>query len=151
MSQVRSITVTTVSGGEQTVQLQNYNVQNIIEFWGDSFDRALSGKHRQRVRGQRERFVIDYESCIEQSEYRTLFNNIVTDLLNGREDFTVYEDGDSSELAIVVPSEDFIQQIEYSRQIGNFVPRMEFVTKELNATLGETYVEAGYVQVGYVQ
>lgn len=173
MSEVKYISFNTLSGGQQTLAVQDYEKKAQIEFWNDN-DKALSGKIRQNIRGIYYVFTIEYEKCIQQDEYRELFNNIVSDMYNigdtldwtstdpfwtkserywyGRrgETITISEGQDFSNSRVVVPTERFKQMIEYSRQIGNFIPDMEFRESTLDVSTG-SYVETGYVEPGYVE
>lgn len=143
------ITFNTISGGTQTIALQDYGNNKDIEYWGEN-DVAISGKIRQNIRGSRGIYSIEYEKCIQQSEYRALYNNIVADLENGEDSITISEGQTLASSRVVVPTDQFMQQIEYSNQIGNFVPDMEFTDAGINR-LDSRYVETGYVTDGYVE
>lgn len=145
---ITNLTFNTIAGGTQTIALQDYDDSTEIEFWRSN-DKALSGKLRQNMRGSRGVFRIEYEKCIQQSQYRMLYNNIVSDLQT-EDSITLSEGQDLAGARVVVPTEQFRQQIKYSNQIGNFVPDMEFRDITLNRSAG-TYVEAGFVTNGYVE
>lgn len=149
MSSLKTITFSTVAGGTQTLRLQNYEKTTVIEHWGTP-DRAVSGKLRQNVRGTRQRYRIEYEHCIEGTEYRSLFNNIISDLTGGEESIVLSEGSSLSDTRVVVPTEEFIERMEYSRTIISFMPMMEFEDKALDNAAGG-WVEADWVESDWVE
>lgn len=150
MSQLKYITFYTVTGGEQTLALQDYSRTVQVDVWSDS-DTALSGRKRQNLRGFREVFRIDYQACVEPGAYRELFGNIVADLLAGHVAITISEGPSLSGAQLVVPTDRLRHAVEYNSQIGEFVPSLEFITAQSNR-IGQTrYVDEGYVSQGYVE
>lgn len=139
------ITIQTVAGGQQTITLQNYDKGTDVEYWRDN-DKAVSGKYRHNLRGNRARYHLRYDACKQPAVFLSIINNIVADLTGGQDDITLIEDGD---YRVVVPTDSFLSAIEYASQIGEYVPDMEFIDAEINSLDG-TYVEAGYVTAGYV-
>lgn len=149
MSQLTQITFVTQAGGSQTLTLQNYVNETSIESWKEP-DKALSGKLRQNLRGTRGRYRLSYGHSTEATAFRNLLNNITADLESGIENITLSEDSDLSNARVVVPTESFKKQLQYRNQITDFKPILEFVDVGLNRSTG-TYVEAGYVELGYVE
>lgn len=149
MSQLKYITFNTIAGGEQTIALQDYGNSKQLEYWQGN-DKAISGKIRHNIRGSQGVYRVQYEKCIQQSEYRTLYNNILADLTSGEDSITISEGQDLSNARVVVPTNTFKQQITYSNQLGNFIPDMEFEDAGLNRLDGQ-YVETGFVTAGYVE
>lgn len=149
MSQLKYITFNTIAGGEQTIALQDYDNTKRLEYWQGN-DKAISGKIRHNIRGSHGVYRVQYEKCIQQSEYRTLYNNILADLTSGEDSITISEGQDLSNARVVVPTNTFNQQIEYSNQLGNFIPDMEFEDAGLNRLDGQ-YIEDGYIESGYIE
>ena len=146
MSQLKELTFITQAGGSQTVTLQNYRNQDAIESWSDP-DKAISGKLRQNLRGTRGQYRLSYSHSTEASVFRNLLTNIATDLLGNEDSIILEEDGQQR---IVVPTDNFMQQLEYSNTISNYKPVLEFYDVGLGRSAG-TYVETGYVTQGYVE
>lgn len=149
MSQLKEITFYTIAGGEQTVKVQHYESTTDLEFWGEN-DRAVSGKIRHNLRGARGKYRLSYDHSTEATIYRSVLNNIMADLSSGEESITISEGSSLSGARVVVPTEEFRQQLEYVNQISGFMPVMEFVDNGLNR-LASRYVDAGYVTGGYVE
>lgn len=146
MSKLEEITIITQAGGSQTIKLQDYENSKDFEYWSEA-DKALSGKLRQNMRGSRGVYSLQYEQCIQPSVFRSVYNNVVSDLTGGEGDITIVEDG---QYRVVVPTERFSQQIAYARQLGGYVPDMEFQDAGINRLDGR-YIEEGYIEEGYIE
>lgn len=149
MSQLRYLTFYTVAGGEQTVKLQDYASEERVEMWAPA-DTALSGRKRQNVKGMRGQYRLSYRQSLEPAVYRSVYNNIVSDLTGGRESITISEGQDLSQARVVVATDAFLHAVQYASQIGEFVPSMEFMDQEISRLTGR-YVAEGYVDEGYVE
>lgn len=150
MSQLKKITFFTVAGGEQTVNVQHYESKTDIEFWGEN-DRAVSGKIRHNLRGIRSRFRLSYDHSTEAATYRSILNNIMTDLAGGETEITISEGSDLTEAKSVVPTDEFMQRLEYVSQITGFMPAMEFVGAGKSSASTGGWVEVGWVNPGWVE
>lgn len=149
MSQLKHITFNTKAGGEQTLRLQDYESGEQLEYWSEA-DKALSGKLRHNMRGSRGVYRIEYRHCMQASKYRSVLNNIVSDLTSGEDSITLSEGQDLSNARVVTPTEDFMQRLEYRNTITGFFPTLEFKDVGESRVTG-SYVETGYVEPGYVE
>lgn len=149
MSILKQITFYTKSGGQQTLTVQDYEATTDIEYWRDP-DFALSGFLRQNMRGSRRKYSVSYKECTDPATYRTLFNNIVSDLHGGSSTITVSEGADLTNARSVVPTDRFSYAINYRNQLSSFVPDIELVDVGINRLDG-TYIATGYVATGYVE
>jgi len=146
---LKNITFYTQSGGSQTLKVQDYDVTTDLEDWGRP-DKALDGTLRHNIRGIRRSYRIQYRRCLEPDTYRSVFNNIASDL-DGGSSFTISEGTDLSNARVVVPAGTFANRIEYGKTIGGYVPDIDVMEAEIVTTTFGSYVESGYVDVGYVQ
>jgi len=147
---ISRITFNTVSGGQQTLVVQDYQAEIVLEFFGQAAQ-AVSGKLHPRVRGKRATFRLDYEACLEPGAYRTLFNNITADLTGGQDEITISEGSDLSNAVVVVPDERTRYLIQATSHIGVFAPSLSFIAVTQGADSDTRYVESGYVTDGYVE
>jgi hypothetical protein len=118
----------------------------VIESWSEP-DKAISGKLRQNIRGTRGQYRLSYSHSTEPATFRNLLNNIATDLLGSEDSIVIEQDGRQR---VVVPTDNFMQQLEYTNTISNYKPILEFYDIGLGRASG-TYVETGYVTQGYVE
>lgn len=148
MSQLKNITFFTIAGGQQTLRLQHYQSGNGLEYWKDN-DIAISGKVKHNLRGARGTWRIEYEHCIQGAVYRSILNNIMSDL-STKDSIVISEGSDLAGGRVVVPTENFNKLLQYGQSILQFNPTMEFRDVTLNH-FGNPYVESGYVETGYVE
>lgn len=149
MSQLSKIGFLTVAGGEQFLTVSSFSVETELLFFNNSFDVAIDGSLRQNVRGTRKKFSLFYNKCMEPSTLRSILNNIVTDLNvegNNLGSFRIFQ-GDplipntSTEIFstststfdqvitehTVTLDAATIHQIQYSNQIGTYVPKINMI------------------------
>ena len=129
MSRLTDITFATDTGGQQELTVQDYEQSYTIEHYGQPYDEALDASLRQNIRGERIRIRVRYELCTDPAQYRSICNNIATDLRNGQNFF--YVGIDSSNLIRVVVGDEFAYNVEYAEQHGLFVPAITMVAEEL--------------------
>ena len=121
--------VITSAGGTQSLTVQNYSESNELEFFNSPFDEAIDGTLRGNFRGFRKKIGITYNMCATPNTYRSICNNIATDLLNGEESVEVGID--SSSAIEVVLDNGFSNLVQYVNQHGLFIPKINFTALEL--------------------
>lgn len=149
MSTLQKISFVTVAGGEQVVTVSSFSVETELLFFNKEFDEAIDGSLRQNVRGTRKKFSLFYDKCLEPSTLRSILNNIVTDLNvegNNLDSFKIFQgdpliinnstevfntstvvfDDDVTQHTVVL-DDATIHQIEYSNQIGTYVPKINMI------------------------
>ena len=149
MSRLIEVGFLTVAGGEEIVTVSSFSVETELLFFNKPFDEAIDGSLRQNVRGTRKRFSLFYNKCIEPSILKSVLNNIVTDLNvegNNLGSFRIFQ-GDAliidnstevfntstavfnegvTEHTVTLDSAT-IHQIQYSNQIGTYVPKINMI------------------------
>ena len=85
MPKLTDIVVITDSGGTQTLTIQNYTESDELQYWGSTFDEAIDGTLRSNLRSIRRKVELSYQLCTTPDDYRSVCNNIATDLINGAE------------------------------------------------------------------
>lgn len=133
----------TNSGGTQSVNIQDFEDNTDVEYWGASFDEAINGSLKQNVKGLRKSFKIKYNASRDAVKYRDILNNIVTDLTSGLDFF--YVGFDSSSYYRVVIDSDTIHKIQYSNQHGLFIPSVCLVAYELGIEVLEIVSDYGLI------
>ena len=121
--------VITSAGGTQSLTVQNYSESNELEFFNSPFDEAIDGTLRGNFRGFRKKIGITYNMCATPDTYRSICNNIATDLLNGEE--SVQVGIDSSSAIEVVLDNGFSNLVQYVNQHGLFIPKINFTALQL--------------------
>lgn len=129
MSKLTNITVVTDAGGTQTLTIQNYAEADELEFWGSTFDEALDGSLRTNFRDFRRKIGLTYNLCTTPDTYRSICNNIATDLINGST--FIYIGIDTNNLIRVVLDDSFASRVQYANQHGLFVPKINFTAFDL--------------------
>ena len=129
MAKLSNIVVITSAGGTQSLTVQNYSESNELEFFNSPFDEAIDGTLRGNFRGFRKKIGITYNMCATPNTYRSICNNIATDLLNGEESVEVGID--SSSAIEVVLDNGFSNLVQYVNQHGLFIPKINFTALEL--------------------
>jgi len=129
LAKLSNIVVITSAGGTQSLTVQNYSESNELEFFNSPFDEAIDGTLRGNFRGFRKKIGITYNMCATPNTYRSICNNIATDLLNGEESVEVGID--SSSAIEVVLDNGFSNLVQYVNQHGLFIPKINFTALEL--------------------
>lgn len=129
MAKVTNIKIITDAGGEQTLTIQNYTESDELEFFGKPFDEAVSGALRSNFRDFRRKIALTYNLCTTPNAYKSICNNIATDLLNGAE--FIYIGIDTNNVIRVVLDDGFASRVQYANQHGLFVPKINFTAYEL--------------------
>ena len=128
MPKLTDIVVITDSGGTQTLTIQNYTESDELQFWGSTFDEAIDGTLRSNLRSIRRKVELSYQLCTTPDDYRSVCNNIATDLINGAE--FVYIGIDTDNVFRVVLDDGFSHRVEYANQHGLFIPKLVFRSTE---------------------
>lgn len=136
MPKVSNIVIITDSGGTQTLTIQNYSESDELEFFNVPFDEAIDGTLRSNFRDFRRKIGLTYNLCTTPDIYRSVCNNIATDLINGAR--FIYIGIDTNSAIRVVLDDGFASRVQYANQHGLFVPKINFTAFELgiNITLG---------------
>ncbi len=136
MPKVSNIVIITDSGGTQTLTIQNYSESDELEFFNVPFDEAIDGALRSNFRDFRRKIGLTYNLCTTPDIYRSVCNNIATDLINGAR--FIYIGIDTNSAIRVVLDDGFASRVQYANQHGLFVPKINFTAFELgiNITLG---------------
>ena len=129
MSKLTNITVVTDAGGTQTLTIQNYAESDELEVWGSTVDEALDGSLRTNFRDFRRKIGLTYNLCTTPDTYRSICNNIATDLINGST--FIYIGIDTNNLIRVVLDDGFASRVQYANQHGLFVPKINFTAFDL--------------------
>ena len=143
MAKVSNIVVITDAGGTQTLTIQNYAETDELQFWGSTFDQALNGSLRSNFRDFRRKIGLTYNLCTTPATYRSICNNIATDLLNGAE--FIYIGIDTDNVIRVVLDDDFASRVQYANQHGLFVPKINFTAFELGLEITLDFEDWRYV------
>lgn len=143
MAKVSNIVVITDAGGTQTLTIQNYSESDELEFWGSAFDEAIDGTLRSNFRDFRRKIGLTYNLCTTPATYRSICNNIATDLLNGAE--FIYIGIDTDNVIRVVLDDDFASRVQYANQHGLFVPKINFTAFELGLEITLDFEDWRYV------
>jgi hypothetical protein len=143
LDRLQQIVVITDVGGEQYLTVQDYSEQEEYEYWGSPFDEAVNGSLRQNLKGSRKKIELSYRLCTEPSVYRSICNNIATDLNNGRE--FVYIGIDNQSVFRVTLDSGFSNRVEYTNQHGLFIPKLVFKSTQLNVQIGLIFEDWRYV------
>lgn len=138
MSRQKTLTFVTNSGGIQELKLQNYVETNDLIFYNTNYDEAIDGSLRSNVRDIRPKYEVSYSLCGEPDVFRSIVNNIVTDLSTDGLDF-FYIGIDTDRLVRVTLDSQMLYRAEYNNQHGLFVPKLTMIANELGAV-----VEVGF-------
>jgi hypothetical protein len=128
LAKLTDIVIITDSGGTQTLTIQNYAESDELQFWGSTFDEAIDGTLRSNVRGIRRKVELTYQLCTTPDDFRSVCNNIATDLINGAE--FVYIGIDTDNVFRVVLDDGFEHRVQYANQHGLFIPKLVFRSTE---------------------
>jgi hypothetical protein len=129
MAKVSNIVVITDAGGTQTLTIQNYSESDELEFFNVPFDKAIDGTLRGNFRDFRKKIGLTYNLCTTPDTYRSICNNIATDLLNGAE--FIYIGIDTDNVIRVVLDDGFASRVQYANQHGLFVPKINFTAFDI--------------------
>ena len=143
MSKLTNITVVTDAGGTQTLTIQNYAEADELEFWGSTFDEALDGSLRTNFRDFRRKIGLTYNLCTTPDTYRSICNNIATDLINGST--FIYIGIDTNNLIRVVLDDGFASRVQYANQHGLFVPKINFTAFDLGLEITLNFEDYRFV------
>ena len=143
MPKLTNIKVVTDTGGTQTLTIQNYAESDELEFWGSSFDEALDGSLRSNFRDFRRKIGLTYNLCTTPDTYRSICNNIATDLINGST--FVYIGIDINNLIRVVLDDGFASRVEYANQHGLFIPKINFTAFDLGLEITLNFEDYRFV------
>jgi hypothetical protein len=143
LAKVTNIKIITDAGGEQSLTIQNYTESDELEFFGKPFDEAVSGALRSNFRDFRRKIGITYNLCTTPDVYRSVCNNIATDLINGAE--FVYIGIDTDNAIRVVLDDGFAKRVEYANQHGLFVPKINFIAYNLGLSIGLIFRDYRFV------
>ena len=143
MPKLANIKVVTDAGGTQTLTIQNYSESDELEFWGSSFDEALDGSLRSNFRDFRRKIGLTYNLCTTPDTYRSICNNIATDLINGST--FVYIGIDTNNLIRVVLDDGFASRVQYANQHGLFIPKINFTAFDLGLEITLNFEDYRFV------
>lgn len=143
MAKLSNIVIITDSGGEQELTIQDYSESDELEYWGSQFNEAIDGTLRSNVRDFRRKIGLTYRLCTTPDTYRSICNNIATDLLNGAE--FVYIGIDSDNVIKVVLDGDFASRVQYANQHGLFIPKINFTAYELGLEITLDFEDWRYI------
>jgi len=143
MPKLANIKVVTDAGGTQTLTIQNYAESDELEFWGSSFDEALDGSLRSNFRDFRRKIGLTYNLCTTPDTYRSICNNIATDLINGST--FVYIGIDTNNLIRVVLDDGFASRVQYANQHGLFIPKINFTAFNLGLEITLNFEDYRFV------
>lgn len=143
MAKLSNIVVITDAGGTQELTIQNYAESDELEFWGSPFDEAIDGTLHSNFRDFRRKIGLTYNLCTTPITYRSICNNIATDLLNGAE--FVYIGIDTDNVIRVVLDDDFASRVQYANQHGLFVPKINFTAFDLGLEITLDFEDWRYV------
>lgn len=117
------------TGTRYTIKVSDYDITIDPEFYtGGAFDKALSGKLRQNLRGYRPKIELSYGQGTQPTRMRNLFNDIITAFVtNNADSITFYPDASLADNFEVV-LEDSSYNTNYSSTTGVFVPSLTLVS-----------------------
>lgn len=130
------------TGQRYTIDIQDYNIDIDPEFYtGSAFDKALSGKLRQNLRGLRPSVELRYDRSLQSTRMRNLFNDIVTAFVtNNVDSITFYPDASKADnFEVVLDAGSY--RTQYSNTIGRFTPSLTLVSLN-EITSIPSYLEA---------
>lgn len=143
MAKVSNIVIITDAGGTQTLTIQNYSESDELEFFNVPFDEALDGTLRGNFRDFRRKIGLTYNLCTTPDTYRSICNNIATDLLNGAE--FIYIGIDTNNVIRVVLDDGFASRVQYANQHGLFVPKINFTAFELGIDIALQFEDFRFI------
>tara|TARA_Y100000114_G_scaffold110550_1_gene104173 strand:- start:587 stop:1054 length:468 start_codon:yes stop_codon:yes gene_type:complete len=150
MSTLQTVSFFTVAGDLQTLKITSFDVETQLLFFNTPFEEAIDGSLRQNVRGTRKKFSIFFNKCLEPGTMRSILNNIITDLnvegndrgsfdfFQGTPDFidsssevfntslVVFDSGIISKHTVTLDSST-VHQIQYTNQIGTYIPKINMI------------------------
>jgi len=123
------------------INMQNMEIDTVFEDYADA-PQSVGGKLFKRMAGMRDRVRITYDESIQESEWRDLINDIVTDFVtNGVESIEFYPDSDNttaSDKIDVIP-EDLSHLASYQDQMGRFQPTLDLVSVDRKTTITSNF------------
>lgn len=134
MARLQEILFVTNSGGTQALTIQDYVETDDLIFFNSNYDEAIDGSLRQNVRDIRRRYEFSYKLCGDPDTFRSIVNNIVTDLTTtGLEFFYIGIDTDN--LVRVTLDDQMLYKAQYTNQHGLFLPKLTLLANELGAVV----------------
>ncbi len=143
MSKLTNIKIVTDAGGTETLTIQNYAETDELQFWGSTFDQALDGSLRSNFRDFRRTVGLTYNLCTTPDTYRSICNNIATDLTNGAT--FIYIGIDTNNLIRVVLDDGFASRVQYANQHGLFIPKINFTAFDLGLQITLNFEDYRFV------
>ncbi len=143
MPKLVNIKVVTDTGGTQTLTIQNYAEADELEFWGSTFEESLDGSLRTNFRDFRRKIGLTYNLCTTPDTYRSICNNIATDLINGAT--FIYIGIDTNTLIRVVLDDGFASRVQYANQHGLFIPKINFTAFDLGLEITLNFKDYRFV------
>ena len=143
MPKLSQIVIVTDAGGTQTLTIQNYSESDELEFFNIPFDEAIDGTLRGNFRDFRRKIGLTYNLCATPDTYRSICNNIATDLINGSE--FIYIGIDNNNLIRVVLDDGFASRVQYANQHGLFVPKINFTAFELGIDIALQFEDFRFI------
>lgn len=143
MPKLSQIVIVTDAGGTQTLTIQNYSESDELEFFNVPFDEAIDGTLRGNFRDFRRKIGLTYNLCTTPDTYRSICNNIATDLINGSE--FIYIGIDNDNLIRVVLDDGFASRVQYANQHGLFIPKINFSAYELGVDITLNFEDYRFV------
>jgi len=110
-------------GWTHEVHINNMNINIDPAFFGDSaVDEGVSGFLRSNLRGTRPLVELRWEKSIQESVIRTLFNDIITSLVDNQDDFIFFFPDASKTDKFSIILEDFRHSSQFTNQRKRFTP-----------------------------
>lgn len=143
MSRLQTITFLTDSGGTQQLTVQDYTETDAVEFFNEEYDEAINGSLRSNLRDYRKSFSVSYRLSGQPDVFRSICNNIASDVNAGNN--WVYFGLDVNNLFRVIVTDDFAHRVEYANQHGLFVPRINMKAYNLGLNISLEYEDWRFV------
>lgn len=130
------------AGQQYAISVQDYSISIDPEFYtGNAFDKAISGRLRQNLRGLRPSIELRYNQSLQENRMRLLFNDLIAAFVtNNAQSVSFYPDGDKLDnFEVVFDSGSYASR--YNSTIGVFEPTISLVSLDEIFIIPE-YLEA---------
>lgn len=111
------------------IDVQQYNVDIDPEFYtGSAYDKALSGKLRQNMRGLRPRASLSYDQSLQSGVWGDLLGDIITAFVtNNVDSITFHPDNNAKSNSFEVVVDESSYSSRYTNTVGLFVPSLTLI------------------------
>lgn len=119
-----------------TVKIQNSSIDITPEYFsGSSYKESIGGKRISDIRGFRVKINLSYNASSQPSEFRSLFNDLLSAFRDGTDFDGLYISIEGTELSSKFILEDLTYTQSYNNQIGRFVPSITLCSESIVSSI----------------